>query len=208
MTAPAYHVRRATVDDLASLKSLWKAMRLPVPELERQLTDFQVAVDASGNVVGAFGFSIRERQGLVHGEAFGDFGVADEVRPLFWKRIQGLATNHGVVRLWSRENTPFWSQSGFVAPTTTDIEKLPAPWRDGLTPPFTLQLKDEDVINSLDKEIAIMMESERRKTAEALERAKTFKTLFTILAFVIALLVTGAAIYLYFQKNRLPLPPQ
>ena len=55
MTPVAYHVRRATVDDLAQLRVLWHAMGYPLAELERQLTEFQVALDTEGRVVGAVG---------------------------------------------------------------------------------------------------------------------------------------------------------
>ncbi|HMP83137.1 MAG TPA: hypothetical protein PKA41_10600 [Verrucomicrobiota bacterium] len=204
MTAPAYRVRRATVEDLSTLKALWSAMRYSADDLEKRLTDFQVAEDSNGKIIGGFAFTMHERHAWIHSEAFDDFSVADVVRPLFWKRISGLATNHGIARLWTQETSPFWSHNGFQAPAPEVFERLPETWRGERVPWLTLQLKDEQVIASLDKEITLLMETERRRTAEALERAKSFKTLITIIAFVIALLVIGAGIYLYFQRHRLP----
>ena len=43
---PQLHIRRATVDDLPALRSLWAAARLPADELENRLTEFQVVEDA------------------------------------------------------------------------------------------------------------------------------------------------------------------
>ena len=208
MTAPAYRVRRATVEDIATLSALWSAMHLPPQDLEKRLTEFQVAEDSNGRVVGAIGFAVHERHAWVHSEAIEDFGSTDVLRPLFWKRINGLATNHGIARLWTQEQAPFWSHNGFVPPTADAFERLPETWTGERAPWLTLQLKDEQAINSLDKEIAMMMESERRRTAETLERARTFKTFFTIVAFVIALLVIAAAVYVYFQRHRLPIAPE
>ena len=208
MTTPAYRVRRANVEDIATLNALWSAMRLSSQELEKRLTEFQVAEDSNGRVVGALGFATHERQAWIHSEALEDFGLADVLRPLFWKRINGLASNHGIARLWTQEQSPFWSHNGFMPPTADAFERLPETWKGERAPWLTLQLKDEQAINSMDKEIAMMMEAERRRTQETLERARTFKTLFTIMAFVIALLVIGAAIYVYFQRHRLPVAPE
>lgn len=208
MTAPAYRIRRATVEDLAALNSLWSAMRLSPQDLEKRLTEFQMAEDSNGRVVGTIGFAIHERHALIHSEAFDDFGVADDVRPLFWKRLNGLATNHGIARLWTQESSPFWSRNGFLPPPADVFERLPETWPGERAPWLTLQLKDEQAISSMDQEIAMMMDGERRRTAATLERARTFKTFFTIVAFIIALLVIAAAIYVYFQRHRLPVAPE
>ena len=80
-TAP-FQCRRATIDDLPALKSLWQSMNLPVPDLERRLTEFQVAVDSGNTLIGAVGFQMAGKQGLVHSEGFTDFGAAFAGRDL------------------------------------------------------------------------------------------------------------------------------
>src|SRR5262245_48029320 len=102
MNTSNYRVRRATLDDLGALRPLWESMHLPVAELERRLIEFQVAEDSNGKIVGAIGFQSEGRYARIHSEAFSDFGSTDQVRPIFWERIQTLCTNHGIARLWTR----------------------------------------------------------------------------------------------------------
>ncbi len=112
MSSKSYQIRRATVEDLGPLKALWSSMSFSAADLKNRLTEFQVATDASGKFIGAIGFQINQRHGLIHSEAYPDFALADAVRPLLWGRIQALAMNHGLARLWTRENAPFWSHIG------------------------------------------------------------------------------------------------
>src|ERR1017187_926557 len=93
-----YRVRRATLDDIRQLTALWQSMQFPVEDLARRVTEFQVAEGAEGEVRGAVGLQIAERQGLVHSEAFSDFALADHLRPLLWDRLLAVATNHGLLR--------------------------------------------------------------------------------------------------------------
>src|SRR5207248_483320 len=76
MTASTLRVRRATVEDLETLRPLWTSMHLPVAELEPRLTEFQVVENAEGEVMGGIGFEITERQGRLHSEGFTDFAIA------------------------------------------------------------------------------------------------------------------------------------
>ena len=82
MTPPNHRVRRATLDDLPALKPLWESMRFSVEDLEKRLTEFQIAENAQGEVVGTIGFRMAGRQGCVHSESYADFSVADVVRAM------------------------------------------------------------------------------------------------------------------------------
>src|SRR5437773_781501 len=109
MSQPEYRVRRATLDDVKTLSALWQTMRFPSGELEKRVTEFQVAESTDGKLLGALGLQIAGRQGRLHSEAFSDFALADTLRPLLWERLQAVASNHGLVRLWTQERTPFWN---------------------------------------------------------------------------------------------------
>src|SRR5437762_8547707 len=82
-----YQLRRATLDDVPQLMELWKSFGFPVADLSKHVTEFQVAQTPEGKLVGALGLQIAERHGRVHSEAFGDFALADQLRPLLWDRI-------------------------------------------------------------------------------------------------------------------------
>ena len=203
MAPSSYRVRRATVEDIAALKSLWESLRPPVADLERRLTEFQVAEDANGKVLGTFGFRVNGRNACIHSEAFENFAIAEDIRPLFWERVQALAINHGIARLWTQEHAPFWSRNGFLAVTGETLQKLPQDWDRSQAHWLTLRLKDEEVIASFDKEVAMLMASERRRTAETIEKTKTLKSIVTIIGILIACAIFGAAIYVYMIRASL-----
>jgi N-acetylglutamate synthase-like GNAT family acetyltransferase len=206
MTPSQHRVRRATQDDHESLKALWSLMRLPVDALGRQLTEFQVAESADGRVVGALGIQIAGQQGRLHSESYLDFAIADELRLLLMERLRSLASNHGVLRLWTQEQSPFWTRQGFHPASAEELKKLPEAWAGLGAGWLTLQLKDEAAIISMEKELAFFMETEKQRTAQILQRVQTLKTAALWVAMVLGIFVLGAAIYLLL-KNPKMLPP-
>ena len=204
MTSLDCVVRRATLDDLAQLSALWESMHFPVADLSRRVTEFQVAVDAQGNVLGALGLQMSNRQGLIHSEGFTDFALSDYLRPKLWDRINSLANNHGLLRIWTQEEAPFWNHCGLQRAEAASLEKLPEAWKAYRGSWLTLKLRDElDALISADQEFAAFMAAEKERTARTLQRAKTFKTIATIVAFVLAILVILAAVVLVRNHARL-----
>jgi len=201
MNSSPYRVRRATLDDLSQLTALWQSMRLPVEDLGKRITEFQVAEGADGKLPGAVGLQIAERQGRVHSEAFSDFALADVLRPLLWERIRAVAANHGLLRLWTQERAPFWGQCGLAPANGEVLEKLPALWRGQSSGWLTLKLKEDiEVAISLDKEFALFMESEKQRTERAFQHARILKTVATLVALAVFILVLAGAFFL-FKKN-------
>jgi hypothetical protein len=203
MTASTLRVRRATIEDLAVLRPLWSSMRLTVAELEPRLTEFQVVEDGDGKVIGAIGFQIAGNHGQLHHEAFSDFGLADTGRELLWKRIQTLATNHGILRLWMQESAPFWIRLGFKPPLPEDLKKLPAEWNTEGATWLTLQLKDEAAINAVEKELAMFMSAQKKHSERTMQQLSTLKTLALIVAVLFAIFAFGAAFYLLLKRPDL-----
>ncbi|MBP9901269.1 MAG: hypothetical protein V9H26_03135 [Verrucomicrobiota bacterium] len=200
MSSPVYRARRAHLDDLPALKALWEAMRFPGADLEKHLTDFQVVHEANHPIVGAVGFQMAQRHGRIHSEAFSDFGITDQARPLLWARIQTLCTNHGIHRVWTQEHVPFWIQNGFQPAAPTLLEKLPEAWDRAQPGWLTLQLRDEQAIASLDKEFAMFVESEKGRSAEALGQARALKSLLLGLTALIILALAVGAIYVFVTR--------
>jgi N-acetylglutamate synthase-like GNAT family acetyltransferase len=201
VTESAFTIRRATVEDHAGLATLWAAMKYPAQELEKRLTEFQVAVGPDNTVAGAIGMQILGKQALIHSEAFGDFAQADPLRDLLWQRLQAVATNHGLVRLWTAEGAPFWSRCGLHPTTPEELQKLPAAWTRPEARWLTLKLREdvEEALN-LDKEFALFMESERERSRQVMGQAKTLKLVATLLA--AGLFITVVILGFYLLRNN------
>jgi hypothetical protein len=208
MNPSLYRIRRATVDDLKVLRPLWQSINLAPAEMERRLTEFQVAVDGDGKVIGAIGFLMAGRHGRIHSEIFSEYGAVDAVRPLFWERLQVLAANHGILRLWTQEDAPFWKQNGLVSPSPESLKKLPPQWASLPGNWLTLQLKNEEAITSVEKEVALLMKAEKERMARAVGKAKRLKTVFTILVFIIGFSALALALYFYQRQKQQGLLPQ
>ena len=207
MADSTYRVRRATQEDLAQLKGLWTSMQLSVDALSKQLTDFQVVESADGTLAGALGIHILGPHARMHSESYRDFAVADELRPLLMERIRSLASNHGVFRLWTQEKSPYWTRNGFQPAQPDVLKKLPETWAPSGGDWLTLQLKDEAALVSLEKEMALFMETEKQRTAQTFRQVQTIKTISTWLAVVLAVIVLGAIAYI-FLKNPGMLTPR
>jgi N-acetylglutamate synthase-like GNAT family acetyltransferase len=199
-----YRVRRATLDDIGQLTALWHSMHYPADDLAKRVTEFQVAEGADGKLLGALGFQIAQRQGLIHSEAFSDFTLAEQLRPLLWDRVHSVATNHGLLRMWTREKAPFWNHCGMVRAEAEVLEKLPLSWRAPAATWLTLKLRDDvETVISLDKEFALFMESEKQHTEQVFRQARTLKTTVTVIAVVLLLVVVGWGISLVLRNPNL-----
>ena len=202
MIPPQLRVRRATVDDLPALQSLWASMQINAVGLESRLTEFQI-VEADQTFAGAIGVQFIRSAARLHSEGFTDFAIADAARQLFWERILTLAANHGVFRVWTQERSPFWKSFGFQPPGAEVLARLPQEWENEFTGGWlTLQLKNEAVISAaLEKQFAPFMTGEKLETEKISEKAKTINTIITVAGFAIGILGIGTAIYLFIHRN-------
>jgi N-acetylglutamate synthase-like GNAT family acetyltransferase len=199
-----YTVRRATLDDIGQLTAMWEAMHYPVEDLARRVTEFQVAVSAEEKVLGAVGLQIAERQGLVHSEAFSDFALSEHLRPLLWDRLHAVATNHGLLRIWTQEQAPFWNHCGLQKADAEALQKLPVLWRGPTSGWLTLKLRDDlETVVSLDKEFALFMESEKQRTQQVFQQARMLKTIVTIVAFLVLIAVVAWAVSTFMRNPQL-----
>lgn len=204
MSSPKYRVRRATLDDLGQLSTVWQSLKLPVDDLAKRITEFQVAETPDGVVLGAAGLQIAQRQGLIHSEGFSDFALSEHLRPLLWERMQAVANNHGLLRLWTAEQAPFWSHCGLQKPDPDALQKLPEQWRNAGASWLTLKLKEDvEEIISAEKEFALFMQAEKERSQRAIQQAKVLKTIATILAFGLLALVAVGAFYFLLKRNSM-----
>jgi N-acetylglutamate synthase-like GNAT family acetyltransferase len=197
MNPVPFSLRRATAEDLPKLTELWREAKIPTNELEKHFTEFQVAESPDQQLLGAIALRISGKDGFVHSESFGDFALADQLRPKFWERLQSMSQNHGLYRLWTVEDAPYWKQSGFGPIPADHREKVPGTF--GIAPDkgLLLVLKDESaIIRSIDKEFEAFRLAERERTDRVLSQAKTLKNLGLLIAIGLLLFVLGAGFYL------------
>jgi len=204
MTSSRLHARRATVDDLPALKALWSAAQLPIETLEARLTEFQV-VEHDGQFTGALGLQFTGQHARLHSEDYADFAIADAARELFWERLQTLAANHGVFRVWTQETSPFWTHWGFQPATAELLERLPEEWKPLPGRWLTLELKNAEVINAvMEKAMAFHRAEEKSQTARLSARARRIKWLITITGFLLGIIGVSIAFWRMFHPGALP----
>lgn len=190
------HIRRATLDDLPMLRSLWINAGFAADELENRLTEFQV-VESNGVFAGALGVQLVRQHLRIHSEDYVDFSIADAARALFWKRIQNLAANHGVFRVWTQESSPFWTHWGFQPANADLLHRLPPEWQTSEGRWLTVELKNEDAINEAMKtRFAGFMDGEKTQTAQIAAHARRIRAFFTVIFFAIGIICIALAIYL------------
>jgi N-acetylglutamate synthase-like GNAT family acetyltransferase len=192
------------MDDLPQLTDLWRAAQLPVDELEKQFTDFQVAEDEQGNLAGAIAMHISGSDGWIYSETFADFGLADTLRPQFWTRLQVVAHNHGLFRLWTEESAPWWKKdAGFATPTEEIMKKLPEVFGPPHAGWLAFRLKDEAADpERLEKEIAMFREAERIKREKIVWRGKVIRTIATVISALLFLFAMGVLFWVIHHRRR------
>ena len=186
MNSPEYTARRATVDDLSGLKILWERARFQVLDLEKRLTEFQLIVSDAGDLIGALALHIEAKQGLLHSGAFAQPEQEEQFRPQLWERIQSVARNHGLNRLWTQEGASFWLQAGFVEGSAETLPRLPPGFGDRQARWLTLQLKVENVAAlSIEHEFELFQTAQKEETERLRRLGRTMKvTVFVVIGIV------------------------
>jgi N-acetylglutamate synthase-like GNAT family acetyltransferase len=201
VTPVSLQIRRATVDDLPALKALWLSAQFPVDELENRLTEFHI-VESGGQFAGALGVQVLRQHGRLHSEDYADFSVADPARQLFWERIQKIAANLGVFRLWTQETSPFWTHWGFQPASAETLARLPDEWKGSEGRWLTLELKNEDAINKAMKtQFAGFMEAEKKQTERVVEQARILRMIIIVAGFGTFFLCVGFAIFIFMHRQ-------
>jgi N-acetylglutamate synthase-like GNAT family acetyltransferase len=182
-------LRRATLDDLPKLIALWQREHLPWTDLEKRFTEFQIAEEVE--FLAAIGLQIAGKEAKLHSEAFTYGDQADDLRARLWERAQNLARNMGLVRIWTRLESPFWNGNGFQPATEELVAKLPGAFAENNAAWRVLVLKDEKAgAISIDKEFELFKEAQREETQRLMQRARVMK----MIAVIFALCFTGLLI--------------
>jgi len=188
-------VRRATVEDLPRLIELWQTEQLPWEELEKRLTDFQVA-EADGVVAGMLGLALAGTDGFLYGEAIGRAELGDEIRLELWSRFQTLMLGHNVARLWTCSEAPFWRTNGFRDADARTMPELPVflAGQPGRWRWLPLREPDSPTAN-IEKQFALLKAMHQQENERIIRRARMLKIALTSLVVAVFGFLTLWAIY-------------
>ena len=200
---PGLVTRRATVEDLPQLLSLWQLERLPATALEKRFTEFQVVGDDAGVVLAAVGFQISGVHGLIHSEAMARPELADQCRDLLWNRFQVIIRNHALERLWTRLHTPWWRAKSFTPATEEQTATLPPAFQSEGPVWQTLTLRAADATAALEQEFARLKTVQQEETARVQERVVWMKRVALGVTVVVFILVVVWAVALLKYGPRL-----
>ncbi len=207
MASSGYTIRRATLDDLESLRGLWRESRLPEYELDKRFTEFQIAVDSHDWILAAVGLRFANHHGEVHSLAIRRADQEAELRDALWERVLHLAHQQGIHRLWTRLPGEFWTLSGFTTAWAAVLKELPATLGAPADTWRTLKLREEPLkLIAAEEQLEAFLELERLKTDRLLRRSQVLKMFATAFAAVLFLVVLGALFYLL-RRGR-PTPPR
>ncbi len=208
---PRFQVRRATVEDLPVLRSLWQTENLPVEVLEKRVTEFHVAQSEQGEVVASLGLQTAEGQGLLHAEAIGWPDLADELRAQLWPRVETMARSPTLSRLWTTLEAPFWKSIGFKKAGDQTLALLPpvfaADQTDWLHLPLRSSRADSEEI---DKHVAALRTISQAETERLMARARVLKWiaigLITVVFAAFAAWVVYFVTYYFRRRSRVTRP--
>jgi hypothetical protein len=196
--------RRATVDDLPQLVSLWRAEQWPAEALEKRLPEFQVVCDEAGRLVAALGVQLSGTQALLHSESIARAELSDTVRELLWNRVEVIVRNNGLERLWTQLPFTFWKEKGFEPVPPDGLASLPAAFPPLEKPWFAKTLRAALANATLDKEWAHLkalqqQEAERMKArVQWMKRAALIVTVIVfglVVVWAVTLLSVGPKIF-------------
>lgn len=200
-------LRRATIEDLPGLQQLWSQSQYLAPDLERRLTEFQVAQDVGGVLVACLGLQIIDQQGQIHGELYRTPTLGPELQPLFWRRIQNLARSHGLTHLWVHDAHPFWRSVGFIEPDRETLAVRPKGFltavaaRTPAIPWLVLSLRDNASRSAIERELELLHQVQAMQTARTMNRVRMLRVLAAVMTLV-TLLLSAVAIWVFAKLMR------
>ncbi len=197
---PDLRARRATVDDLPGLHALWQRVGLPWDELERFVTEFILVPNDDGLPLAAIGLQADADQGLVHSEAILPGHDDDVLRAALWQRLQIIARNQGIARLWTLEDASFW-QAVFQPAPGPDKDALKAVFADPTASWWTFSLRDPARAQRLLDERMAMWEAHRQADAthfsDTIARIRQFAF---VIAGLVILMMVGMVVYVVIRR--------
>ena len=210
MEEQVFLARRATLDDLAVLRDLWAQEQLDADDLEKRITEFQVAYDAAGTIVGAIGMRREGEEGFIHSEAYADFGVADQLRQVIWERLKTIAKNYAMARVWMQDCGMFWKELGFDEVGEDSIAQLPPAFGSGDGNWFAIMLRNDPFAggsSAAKQQELLFREALRAETEKTLQQAKVVKAIALVMSIILFVVIVVAGVKLFQYQQKMGIRP-
>jgi N-acetylglutamate synthase-like GNAT family acetyltransferase len=206
MSVINHQVRRATVDDLAALRLLWRKAELSVPDLEKRFQEFQVVETADGAVLGALGMQTDGHHARLHSECYQSSEMAEDLRARLWDRVLTVSRNHGWTRLWIEKSTSiFWLEQEFEVASKDVLATLPASFGKVpvSSPWLTLKLRDEvPAARTLEHELELFRNSQQAQSDRLTQQTRLLRLFATVVVVGLLVLIAFAAWYVLRGLHR------
>ncbi len=191
MSAAGFKIRRVHVGDLNELRAVWRATGVYSLELEKRFTEFQIISNEKADIVASFGVHAQGKEAHIHTESYAPDAPREEIRELIWKRVQTLAENRGLMRLWA-DDQDFWKKRGFAKPGEKVLKKGIELFGSTMERRLTLQLREEADIHKLaEAQFELFQQSSQAERERILNRGNLYKNIALAVA---ALVVLGGLI--------------
>ncbi len=202
MEAPSLSARRATVEDLPALQALWQIGGLPADELEKFLTEFQVVPgEGEGVLLGAIGLMVEGNDALLHSEALAPGDEGDEIRAALWRRLQIVARNQGIHRLWTQEDADYWRDGCFLAAPAETVSAATAGFVDKTATWMVCELIDPAKAKLLVTEQMAIWHATRTQEADELQgKIRAFRNASLLVAALVVVLMIGMVVFVLRQR--------
>ncbi len=99
MSAQQIKIRRAEVNDLENLRAFWKKEEVYSLDLEKVFTEFQLLFKED-EILGCVRLTVIGKEGVVQSLLLQSIDDQVGASDLVWSRIEKIAENHGLVRIW------------------------------------------------------------------------------------------------------------
>lgn len=195
MNAELIETRRATVDDLAGLRELWTAAGWRIADLEKRFTEFQVALEKDGLMLGCAALEMADHQGKLHSETYRRPELSSTLAPLLAARVLRVAQNRGLHRIWLHPDEVRLLQSHPIRPAAANERgHLPAHFGSAHEPWMVLPLRDDSALVRAEREFALLKQTQQESTERILRRARRFRW---AAAFLLTLVFAAAVVGLW-----------
>ena len=163
-----------------------------------------MAGEGEGVLLGAIGLMVEGNDALLHSEALAPGDEGDEIRAALWRRLQIVARNQGIHRLWTQEDADYWRTGGFGAAPAETVSAATAAFVDKTSTWLVCDLIDPAKAKQLVTEQMAIWHATRTQEADELQgKIRAFRNASLLVAAVVVVLMIGMVVFVLRQRPEI-----